>query len=341
MKLVGLFDAFLQDTVNLNASRIAFLEQKVEAVERALRSSDYAQVLRSVAIKGSFAQQTIIKPPKNRHEFDADMVLYVREKDGWSASDYIDQLYNALRAAPPYCSMVSRKTRCVTLDYEGDFHLDLVPITVRRPLLSKTTYRVCNRTIGDFEPTDGQAYEHWWNNKAEILGDDLLAETIRALKYLRDIKGRFSCKSILLTTLIARQIQDKDRGAFSDVPTVLKVMIGRLDDFLAENPKMPRIENPVLPGEDFNRHWDQKKYSNFRGQIGRYRRWIDDAYDEDDLQESVGKWRDLFGSSYARAQDIHSPRFVSTYGDESAVEETQNGRAIVVAGLLALVAILR
>ena len=101
------------------------------------------------------------------------------------------------------------------------------------------------------------------------------------MKYLRDIKGTFSVKSVLLTTLLGERIYDLESvfsSQFSDVPTSLKVLIGRLDDWLQTRPDMPTISNPVLTNENFNRHWDQAKYENFRNKINQYRRWIDDAY---------------------------------------------------------------
>ncbi len=53
---------------------------------------------------------------------------------------------------------------------------------------------------------------------------------------------------------------------------------------------MPVILNPVLPSEIQSRVWDQARYSNFRDKINLYRGWIDDAHNEADRDESIGKW---------------------------------------------------
>ena len=134
-----------------------------------------------------------------------------------------------------------------------------------------------------------------------------LRKVTRLLKYLRDIKTTFSCKSILLTTLVGERITETDaynRAAlFPNLPTALKTIIGRLDDYLQLRPMLHVICNPVLPQENFNRHWAQDKYSNFRDMIHKYRSWIDEAYDEPNRASSVSKWQHIFGDEFARGTE--------------------------------------
>jgi hypothetical protein len=128
------------------------------------------------------------------------------------------------------------------------------------------------------------------------------------IKYLRDIKTTFSIKSILLTTLLGSQVKtlypESEKKQFSDVPTALRILFGRLDDYLQARPTMPTVVNPVLALETLNRHWDQDKYTNFRGRIHTYREWIDDAYDEQDRDESIRKWRRVFGEDFAAGEAL-------------------------------------
>ena len=126
------------------------------------------------------------------------------------------------------------------------------------------------------------------------------------MKYLRDIKGTFTVKSILLTTLLGNQIDvlDSLRGDFSDTPTALKSMFGRLDAWLQARPTMPTVTNPALATENFNRHWDQAKYENFREKIHQYREWIDDAYAEQDRDVGIQKWRRVFGEDFAKGEVV-------------------------------------
>jgi len=75
------------------------------------------------------------------------------------------------------------------------------------------------------------------------------------IKYLRDIKTTFSIKSILLTTLLGSQVKtlypESEKKQFSDLPTALKILFGRLDDYLQGRSTMPTVVNPVLTSETF------------------------------------------------------------------------------------------
>jgi hypothetical protein len=62
--------------------------------------------------------------------------------------------------------------------------------------------------------------------------------------------------------------------------------------------------NPVLQIEDFNRHWDEDKYANFRAMIHTYRQWTDEAYGETDEKRSIRKWRWIFGDEFAKGADV-------------------------------------
>ena len=69
---------------------------------------------------------------------------------------------------------------------------------------------------------------------------------------------------------------------------------------------MPTVENPVLPGEDFNRHWDENKYGNFRDKFASYNTRINEAFEEKDHNESVKKWRKLFGDDFGELKESAS-----------------------------------
>ena len=265
MKLIRQFHNFLVDEVNLNQTRIDTLESRVQIIERFLRNSDWVPEMRDFSPQGSWAHRTIIKP-KNGNPFDADLVLFVDPLTGWTAADYVVSLRAVFRASDRYRDLASMSTRCATLTYAGDFCLDVVPCVVDR--LYQGTLEVCNRRDNRFEPTSPLHYTQWLAERNDWLRSNQLQHVVRLLKFLRDIKGTFSVKSVLLTTLIGMQLTPLDaqqRGEwFPDLPTTLRVFMARLDTFLQSYVAMPTIWNPVLPTEEFNRHWDQEKYENFR-----------------------------------------------------------------------------
>jgi len=306
VKLIQHFNDFLSNTVNLNQTRIDTLEARVETIKSFLRESNYQPKITRFSAQGSWAHKTIIKPPIRNKEFDADLVIFVDVVDEWSASDYIVELKRIFRESAVYRDKTSMKSRCVTIDYAEDFHLDVVPIVVENGNSDNPNYKVCNRNENTFETTDGDGFANWWRGQDQITTNHRLIKATRLLKYLRDTKGTFSAKSILLTTLVGQRVSILDHGGstglFSDVPTALKTVFNRLDDWLQSEPNMPEVENPALAGEDFTRNWDQDKYDNFRNSINRYREWIDEAFDESERDESMRKWRRVFGDSFAQGE---------------------------------------
>ena len=294
MKHVGFFNDFLAQEVNLNKSRLDRLNDHVSSVTSFL--SDDIDGFEKTERQGSHGLRTIIKPVSDTDEYDADMLLYVTLDAEKTPTDYINAVYDCFRSSSTYKDKVHRRTRCVTLDYAGDFHLDVVPCIEK----SDGTHDICNNKTDEFEPTDGTGYRDWFNGRSGMTKGHLKRVT-RLLKFLRDHKRTFSVESILLTTLVGNTVEDNSDGSgFGSVPEALKTVVNRLNDFLQSNPVLPTIENPVLSGEDFTRHWDQAKYSNFRDKFDSYTQKINEAFDCKDHDESVDTWRGIFGDKFGK-----------------------------------------
>jgi len=149
------------------------------------------------------------------------------------------------------------------------------------------------------KPRDGKEFE-WLNKKNELSGG-YLKKVIKLCKYQRDVKNNFSCKSILLTTMLGDQI--KSRKNYSGLSEAFYDIVNSLNDYLKSRQRMPIIKNPVLPNEDFTRHWDQKKYSNFKQKIALYTRKINDAYKESDPAKSEKGWQAVLGDDFGGSQN--------------------------------------
>lgn len=290
MKHIAFFNKFLCEQVNLNQTRIDLLNQSVDAIKQFLSNNLDGYI--STEPQGSYALGTIIKPVDSNKEYDADILITVEYDETKTPKDYIKDLYQCLKSSSRYAEKTHRRTRCVSLEYVGDFHLDIVPCVVGK----NNQIFICNYKDDRFEETDGTGYRDWFNERNRIT-DGNLKKVTRLLKYLRDHKKNFTAKSILLTTLIGETVVSDDEN-FEDLPSALKAVSNRIDDLLQANPRMPEINNPVLPQESFNRHWDQKKYRNFRRLFNIYNDKINEAYDSKDHNESVEKWRTLFGDKF-------------------------------------------
>ena len=166
---------------------------------------------------------------------------------------------------------------------------------------------VCNRRGNKFKETDGNGYREWFNEKDRITGGNL-RKVVRLLKYLRDHKNSFTAKSILLTTLTGNTIKESDNGTASGstVADTLETVLSRMNDYLQQHPNMPKIRNPVLATEDFNRHWDQRRYANFRTRIQSYAQTAKQAKAEPSAVKAIKLWQELFGDQFGKSSTSSS-----------------------------------
>ena len=290
------FDDFLKNHVNLNQSRINDLDRRVDSITNILRCNMVGY--RQFSKQGSYAHETIIKPVKNDDEFDADILVFIRNDNFYQYYyiDYIKRVYDVFKSNENYKSKVKLKTRCCTVDYAGEVHVDIVPCIEHR-----NSKFICNRDSRSFERTDGEEYSNWLNQKNRIVGGNNLKKVIRLIKFLRDHKDNFSIPSILLTTILANQVREQDKynsKEFFDLVETLKTLSNRVNDWLQLNYMMPVIKNPALYEENFNRNWNDNQYRNFRDKFNTYTKKINDACYEADRYRSVKKWQELFGDEF-------------------------------------------
>ncbi|PPG15139.1 nucleotidyltransferase [Rathayibacter sp. AY1C6] len=304
MKLIKHFDSFLKNKVNLRDSRIEQLDSRVSAVEKFLSSGDdvIAEHFVDLIPQGSYAQRTIINPVGANDEFDADVLLDIEEVDGWDAEDYVQELYTVLRSSSTYRDKVSRRSRCVVIDYANEFHMDVVPFLTRHD-----ERYITNRNENTYELTNPEGFNEWLEEQDRLAGGRLV-KVIRLFKYLRDYKNNFSAKSVILTILLGGRISDDaiwaDSGHYSDLPTAFKNIVNDLNDYLQAHATMPNLDDPSCPTENFNHRWDQDEYANFRTWVKIYSGWITDAFDEVDRDESLRKWRKLFGDDFGTYAEV-------------------------------------
>lgn len=311
MKLEESFSQFIKNTVNLNKTRIGVAEYGIETITTFLQCNDvFGDIFINTQPQGSFRQETIIKPVDADLDFDVDMLFEVDEVDGWEPKDYLVKLSEEFKKTERYKNIVDTKgkERCVTIDYESDFHIDIVPA-----IKKGDSYLIMNKTTNQFEPTDGDGYAEWFTSKNDLTGNKYLIKVTRLIKYIRDTHKSFDVKSILLTTLLGNQVYTSDikNSQYPDLPTAFLTIISRLDYFLQINPIIPIVSNPVLSTENFNRKWNQEKYSKFRDEINKIKTLAFDSYNNDDEVESLKKWQKIFGSDFILSEKEDSDIKVS------------------------------
>ncbi|CQD20683.1 hypothetical protein BN970_04749 [Mycolicibacterium conceptionense] len=130
MQLADHFNVLLKDTVNLSQFKLDLLNQRVEAIYKALKADvEIGALITGKTPQGSWAHRTIINPVGD-NEFDADFMLDMSQNPDWADNPktYIDEVYAALHRHSTYGTMPhSRKCRCARLVYANSMHVDIVP----------------------------------------------------------------------------------------------------------------------------------------------------------------------------------------------------------------------
>ncbi len=303
MQLVNHFDALLKDTVNLSQARLEELDDRVEAIYKALKGDDQVgPFIIGKSRQGSWAQRTIINPV-GKNGFDADFMLNMSENADWSDSPktYIDQVYAALGRHNTYEDMSrTRKCRCVQLTYatSSRMHVDIVP----HLNLADGREVIVNRDDNRWEKTNPQGFTAWMKEKDSIANGNL-RKVIRLMKFLRNHKGSFTgTRSILLTTLLGERVTElqaiSNTGYYGNVPTTLLHVVKDLDVWLQARPTKPSIPDPSNPEINFDHRWGQNTYDYFRERIHAHAAEIEEAYEEPDKDRSVQLWQDIFGEGF-------------------------------------------
>ena len=290
------FREFLRYEVNLNQDRLHRLQVSVRDVNRHLRVNltGYQRIDR----QGSYGLDILVKPVNEDDEYDADIQVVMNPNSDWNARDYLDALCETLSQEHNFADKIELGNRCVTLNYAGDFHLDVVPRFTRQG-----AHFICNREKNCFEETDGTGYRNWFSEQSRITRVNL-KRAVRLLKFVRDRQHNYVAKSILLTTLAGKAIRASDQGeeAVGTVADTLTTVLTRMDGYLQRHEAMPEIINPALPLEDFNRHWNQERYTYFRERVHSHAQVVQEALKSSSIEESIRLWRRLFGNDFGRGR---------------------------------------
>ncbi len=300
MKFIDHFDVFLREEVNLNQTRIDRLAQSVGAIEKVLSSHDtFKKVYIDLIPAGSWAHGSIIRPVRESDEFDADVLLSIKEYNAWKPKDYLEKLCSVLSSNDRYMDKVEPMTRCIRVNYNCDFHIDVVPYFERYGIHYITNRREPNR-LGGLEESDPETFTAWIQERQHLTNENFI-KVVRLVKYLRDFKDTFQCKSIILMTLLGNQVDEAEARyhpeLYADIPSTLVTLMSKLANTLPTD--MPDVMDPACTGENFTERYRKKwNYSNFRECIINYAQRMRSAYEKENREISVKEWRSIFGEKF-------------------------------------------
>lgn len=226
--------------------------------------------------QGSIPLGTTVKP-RRREEFDADLVcVFQSNYSRLTAKELYNLALNRVLSHETYRPMVEPCDRCVRLNYENQFHLDIVPAVPA----SDGRLLIPNHDKSGLQHTDPEGFLRWFKSKqvvhlrsltekrAEVEpmpanGDPedktTLQQVVQLLKRRRDVYfdgADTAPKSILLTTLAGNNY-GKELITTDAIITILERVLAAGTN----TADIPIIENPSNPGENLARHWQENSQS--------------------------------------------------------------------------------
>lgn len=293
MKQNNFFTKFIND-ISLNETRAKRINDAYSHLEEFSNTDEkVSDVKKELYYQGSYSLGTRIKPRKENDEFDVDVILLL-DLTNWTDEQkkpkaVIKWLAERLRTDDKWSGKIFQKERCVRVNYSGDFHLDIVPALPRWD----SAIDIPDRKEDEWIKSDPKGYIDWFNN-VDTQATYKLRDTVKLLKYWRDVKfgEKSKPKSILLTTLVG---MNYGRG-YSSLAEIFTVTLENIRNWAIQFDSKPQVFNPCysMLVEDLARHWTDETFSLFKERIEKAAADSRKALDENDKDESIKLWTKVF-----------------------------------------------
>ncbi|MGK2934015.1 MAG: nucleotidyltransferase domain-containing protein [Gemmatimonadaceae bacterium] len=254
------------EALQLSPTQFGLMEQHYRSVAEFLAhpTSPLARFRPRIYPQGSAALETTVRPLL-REEYDLDFVCEMLPS-GKTALGVYEDVYSRLKEHALYGRMVEKKNRCVRINYEHNFHLDIIPAEPD-PTRGGTAVWVPDRALRDWTPSNPRGYVAWFTDRAQLgLSEARKAEAlpgqtpvrrksalsiaVQLMKRRRDVmfsNADVAPRSILLTTLAGEYY----RGSESVGTTLLDIATGIAQRIRVAAPGRIVVCNPANPDEEF------------------------------------------------------------------------------------------
>lgn len=274
------------EVIQLSAAKYERANQSYVSVGEWLdaEGSVFANDSPMVYPQGSFALQTTIRPRGEVQEYDLDFVLEL-EAGGRryrnNPEKLLDDLEARLRENKRYEGMISRKKRCICIEYADDFHMDVLPGLPKEGRGNTHKIVVPDRKLKTFKASNPKGYKHWFEGRSVVrmrkdadvqplapmqtaAQKSILCNIVQLSKRARDTAfddPETAPRSIVLTTLLAKQYD----GGEALLSSWINALAGIEEAAQQAQPRRLVVLNPTNEEEDFSERWDEKpdEYNEF------------------------------------------------------------------------------
>jgi len=276
--------------ISLNPTRIERIKSAHNTVRDFLKKSDILKKYYiNTYLQGSYRQDTAIKPIDG-DEYDVDVVLEMNWKDNdgefKGKSEIKQKLKQALEGSEDfkYRILPHHRKRCITLDYAGDFHMDILPCHSD----NDDTDTICVFDSNDeWRASHPKGFIDWINNIQKNSNSNI--------KYWRNIQfgEKSHPKSIILSTIIGECISSTEKS----IDTALVITMEKiLENYEVEKRDVPEIYNPSLEVENLSDNLSLSDYNRFINKLTKAAETARKALDEKNVEKAVELWnsKELF-----------------------------------------------
>ena len=281
-KKISLIDDLLNrigEKLQLNETRREKAEQTYKAVSKWLQEDKLFFGIYDINIypQGSYRLGTTNKP-KGKEEYDLDFILEVDyDYTRINPLELLNHLERRLKESDIYIGKIERKKRCISIKYDGDFHLDIIP-AVPVYLFKGDHLKIADRQLRIWLDSCPKGYIQWFESKyikqklilekvaqIEELPSKVpyiliqpLQRIVQLMKRHRDVyfenRNDYAPRSIILTTLAAT--------FYSSWESENESLLNVLCDIKKEIDSNPfgeiEIVNPSNSNEKFSDRWKEK-----------------------------------------------------------------------------------
>ncbi len=259
--------------------------------------------------QGSVRIGTTVKPIAE-NEFDLDIVLHIKDNvyEKTDPMQVFNELKRVLLENGNYKDKVKPKTRCVRINYAGDYHMDILP-GCQHNAYNEDKIVIPDRELKEWLISNPRGYAKWFLEKAESVKQTLLEKAysaeeipsdefatkkplqraVQIIKRYRDLffekTPDYATPSIVLTTLAGQLYQNQD-SIFETIDSIITQINSKIN---LSRTKRIKVLNPVDNEEDFTDKWEREPqyYTEFiRFTEALYKSWQKLKQDNGIIEES-------------------------------------------------------
>ena len=291
MELPQQFERFLQN-ISVDEPKLGRIRSAHMALRRALEGDQtVGQAMIETFLQGSYVHGTAIRPFDGT-EYDVDVCCLLDLTSVPTGADdprrLVHWLSRRLRRVDAYRGRVSTRPRCIRIDFQDDFHLDVVPL-VEVNRLGSVDHLVPNRAVDGWEATNPKGLIRWYREQNDRT-NGRFSRVVRMMKHWRNQVFSEAARppSIGFEVLVANAwpfLANSDARAVCGVlrQIATRYQFGR-----------PSAMNPSLRNENLLSPWNQGNHEVFMTEIASAADLAEEALRETHEGRSIGLWQRLF-----------------------------------------------